>query len=293
MAAAQKAQDLSALERATKPWTVGETGKQLPDCFAALKVAGCPTSSRLRAQEQLRRCRTAMHKRTNTLWAMANEGKRLPAVIETLCKAAAQKSRRRSAMHKSSQTRSGSWLRQARRGPMSPSLRARRPLKRWRSPMLKDWRTRAGPVPRRVGAFEALCKAAARAKLPSPGMSARCADRGQLAASGAVELGQPSPGMPARGYGRGAPPGRRHYRAPSYPALGCRLEVQIEASSQPVAQSSSESPALHGGRLKVTVEAPLQTGGALRLTVWGVHKRVTPGRVARNTLGAGVLTQPG
>ena len=99
MAAAQKAQDLSALERATKPWTVAETGKQLPDCFAALKVAGCPTSSRLRAQEQLRRCRTAMHKRTNTLWAMANEGRRLPAVIETLCKAAAQKSRRRSAMH--------------------------------------------------------------------------------------------------------------------------------------------------------------------------------------------------
>ncbi len=45
--------------------------------------------------------------------------------------------------------------------------------------MLKDPRTRAGPVPRRVGAFEALCKAAART---------------------------------------------------SPPALGCRLEVQIEAS---------------------------------------------------------------
>ncbi len=230
MAAAQKAQDLSALERATKPWTVAETGKQLPDCFAALKVAGCPTSSRLRAQEQLRRCRTAMHKRTNTLWAMANEGS-----CPLSSRPSARQRRRRAGAGlpcTSSQTRSGSWLRQARRGPMSPSLRARRPLKRWRSPMLKDPRTRAGPVPRRLGAFEALCKAAARAKLPSPGMSARSADRGQLAASGAVELGGPSPEMPARGDGRGAPPGRRHYRAPSHPALGCRLEVTVEAHLQ-------------------------------------------------------------
>ena len=52
------------------------------------------------------------------------------------------------------------------------------------------------------------------------------ASRPQLAAQSSSRI--PSPGMPARGDGRGAPPGRRHRRAPRYPALGCRLEVRVE-----------------------------------------------------------------